>query len=162
MRAMTCIGLVFMASLFTGCLATQPVTWTKTAPMDLSKGGKVSVTAACDIPASDMSYLQTNIQTKVRDVLAGNPDLPDAYKIEVSITKYDQGNAFARFMLIGLGQMYLDGTVEIKQGEPPVVVRQGDFKKNYCVGGIIGGSATMQQTVLPKVGQAIADAIKKP
>jgi hypothetical protein len=113
------------------------------------------------MPPADMAYLQGDIQQKVREVLSGDPDLPDAYKVEVTITKYDKGNAFARFMLIGLGQMYLYGTVEIQQGEPPVVIREGEFKKNYCVGGIMGGSATMQKDVLPKVGKAIADAIKK-
>ena len=154
------IGVLCAASILTGCMATQPVKWTKTAPMDLAKGCKVMVNASCEMPLTDLTFLQTDIQQKVRDVLSGNPDLPDAYKVEVSITKYDKGNAFARFMLIGLGQMYLYGTVEVKQGEPPVVIRQGEFQKNYCVGGIAGGMANMQRDVLPKVGNAIADAIK--
>ncbi len=154
------IGLMCVASVLTGCMATQPVKWTKTAPMDMKKGGKVAVTASCEMPPSDLTFLQTDLQQKVREVLSGNPDLPDAYKIEVKITKYDKGNAFARFMLIGLGQMYLYGTVEVKQGEPPVVIREGDFQKNYCVGGIAGGMASMQKDVLPTVGKAIADAIK--
>jgi hypothetical protein len=127
----------------------------------LDQRGKVAVEASCEMPSADITYLQGDIQQKVREVLSGNPDLPDTYKVEVTITKYDKGNAFARFMLIGLGQMYLYGTVEIKQGEPPVVIRAGEFKKNYCVGGMMGGMASMQKDVLPKVGQAIADAIKK-
>jgi hypothetical protein len=161
MKFIQSIGLMVLACIFAGCAATQPVKWTTCAPMDLTKGGKVAVTAGCEMPPADMAYLQGDIQQKVREVLSGDPDLPDAYKVEVTITKYDKGNAFARFMLIGLGQMYLYGTVEIQQGEPPVVIREGEFKKNYCVGGIMGGSATMQKDVLPKVGKAIADAIKK-
>lgn len=161
MKFIQSIGLMVSACLLAGCASTQPVKWTTSAPMDLTKGGKVAVTASCEVPPSDLTYLQGDIQQKVRDVLSGNPDLPDSYKVEVTITKYDKGNAFARFMLIGLGQMYLYGTVEIKQGEPPVVIRQGDFKKNYCVGGMVGGMASMQKDVLPKVGEAIADAIKK-
>jgi len=161
MKYIQSIGLMVIASLFVGCAATQPVKWNSCAPMDLTKGGKVVVDASCEMPPADITYLQGDIQQKVREVLSGNPDLPDAYKVEVTVTKYDKGNAFARFMLIGLGQMYLYGTVEIKQGEPPVVIRQGEFKKNYCVGGMVGGMASMQKDVLPKVGQAIADAIKK-
>ena len=117
--------------------------------------------ASCEMPSADLTYLQTDIQQKLREVLSGNPDVPDAYRIDVTITRYDKGNAFARFMLIGLGQMYLYGTVEISQGEPPVVLWQGDFKKNYCLGGIAGGMATMQKSVLPNVGKAIANAIQK-
>jgi len=145
--------------ILTGCMATQPVTWNKSGDMDLTKGGKVAVEASCEIPPADLAYLQTDIQEKVKAVLTGNDNTRDAYKVEVTITKYDKGNAFARFMLIGLGQMYLYGTVEITQGNPPVVIREGEFKKNYCVGGLVGGTASMQKDVLPKVGKAIADAI---
>jgi len=129
--------------------------------MDLSKGVNVTVKASCEMPNSALAYLQKDIQQKVREVLSGDPDLLDAYNVEVTITKYDEGSAIARFILIGLGQMHLHGTVVIKQGEHPVVVRQGEFKKRYAVGGIIGGSATMKEDVLPKVGKAIAEAIKK-
>jgi hypothetical protein len=154
-------GLAVMAIMLVGCAATQPVTWSKTAPMDLSKGTTVKVDASCEMPDADITFLKSDIQKKVSEVLAGNPDLPDAYRINVTITKYEEGSAFARFMLIGLGQMYLYGTVDITQGTPPVVIRQGDFKKNYCVGGVMGASATMQKDVLPKVGEAIAKAIQE-
>lgn len=156
MRILLVPALIFL----TGCMATQPITWNKTDEMDLAKGGKVAVDASCEMPPADLAFLQTDIQEKVKAVLSGNENGRDAYKIEVTITKYDKGNAFARFMLIGLGQMYLYGTVEITQGNPPVVIREGEFKKNYCVGGIAGGMATMQKDVLPKVGKAIADAIQ--
>jgi hypothetical protein len=155
------IGLIVVASFFVGCTATQPVKWNLCAPIDLKKGVKVLVEASCKMPSADISYLQGDIQQKVRKVLAGNPELSDAYKIKVTITRYDKGNAFARFMLIGLGQMYLYGTIEVKQGNPPVVIRSGKFKKNYCIGGISGGIARMEKDVLPKVGKAIADAVKQ-
>ena len=158
---MKSLQVLLMSALvmLTGCMATQPVTWNKAEEMNLAKGGKVAVEASCEMPPTDLAFLQTDIQEKVKSVLAGNENARDAYKIEVAITKYDKGNAFARFMLIGLGQMYLYGTVEITQGNPPVVIRAGDFKKNYCVGGLVGGTASMQKDVLPKVGKAIADAI---
>lgn len=161
MSMMRTVVVLCAMSVLTGCMATQPVKWTKTGPMDLTKGGKVTVTASCEMPDVDLTYLQTDVQQKVREVLSGNPEVADAYKVQVTITKYDKGNAFARFMLIGLGQMYLYGTVEIKQGEPPVTIREGEFQKNYCVGGIVGGTASMRKDVLPNVGKAIADAIKR-
>lgn len=160
MKTVCNVVFLCMAGLLAGCLAIQPVKWSKNAPMDMSKGAKVEVRASCQMPSPDVAYLQTDIQQQVNKVLTGGTDIPDAYKIDVTITKYDKGSAFARFMLIGLGQMYLCGTIEIKQGEPPVVIRAGGFQKNYCVGGIAGGMATMQKDVLPTVGQAIADALK--
>ena len=83
----------------------------------------------------------------------------DTYNINVTITRYDEGDAFARFMLIGLGQMYLYGTVEITEGNSSISILMGEFRKNYCAGGLIGATATMESNVLPKVGDAIADAI---
>lgn len=118
------------------------------------------MTATCKMPRADISYLQTDIQDQVESILCGSATAPDAYNIKVTITKYDKGNAFARFMLIGLGQMYLDGTVEVLQGEPPIVIRKGEFKKNYCLGGFAGGMATMQNNVLPEVGKSLSEAIK--
>lgn len=149
---------VFMLS---GC-AGQPVVWNKAGGLDLTKGGKVSVKAApsCSVPPESLVVLQGDIQSNVSSVFTGDREAQDAYSVEVTITEYDEGNAFARFMLIGLGQMYLYGDVVIMQGLPPVVVREGGFKKNFCAGGLIGAAATMQKDVLPKVGKSIAEAIK--
>ena len=160
MKLARIVALVLVTGLIAGC-GTQPITWTKNAPLDLTRGGKVAVNSACSVPQVHLDYLQTDIQKNVGKVLAGDPDSPDAYSINVTITKYDEGSAFARFMLIGLGQIYLYGTVEVNEGNPPVAVRQGDFKKNICIGGIAGASVSMDKSVLPTVGPSIAEAIKK-
>lgn len=161
MNIIRIFGVLCLASLFTGCMATQPVTWNKNGPMDLSKGGRVVVAAACDVPPSDLAFLQSDVQQQVSKILPGSPDAADAYRVNLKITRYDPGNAFARFMLIGLGQMYLDGSVEVSGGESGAVVREGGFRKNYCVGGMVGGMASMQKDVLPKVGPTIAAALKE-
>jgi hypothetical protein len=119
------------------------------------------VDSECKIPIDDLAFLSVSIQTNVNTVLTGDEKAADAYKITVVITEYDKGNAFARFMLIGLGQMDLHGSVTVSETGNAVVVRDGEFKKNYCVGGIMGGSATMRKDVLPQVGIAIAMALKE-
>lgn len=129
--------------------------------MELKKGGLVQVEAQCDVPEHELVYLRQNIQNKVDAVLEGSKAAGDAYTIKVVITKYDEGNAFARFMLIGLGQMYFHAEIEVTAGRPPATIRSGSMEKQYCVGGLIGGSATMHDDILEKVGQAIADAIKE-
>jgi len=153
-------GILCIATMFVGCMANQPVKWNKSGALDVAKGGKVVVKAECEMPSLDVNYLQSDIQDRVSRVLTGDANGADAYCVRVTITRYDEGSAFARFMLIGLGQMYLDGVVEVTQGNPPVVVRDGGFNKNYCVGGMIGGMATMQKDVLPKVGKAIGAALQ--
>lgn len=155
------LAVMCMGGLFTGCMATQPVTWNKSGPLDRSKGARVVVAAACHVPPSDLAFLQSDVQRQVSSVLPGTGDTPDAYTVNLNITRYDAGNAFARFMLIGLGQMYLDGTVQVTGGDTSAVVREGAFRKNYCVGGMVGGMATMQKDVLPKVGPTVAAALRE-
>ena len=152
--------LFLCAILFSGC-AGQPVVWSKLDPLDYKKYGKVNVKTSCFVPPLSLSYLQVDIQRNVDTVFMGKPDDSDSYNIEVNITYYDPGDAFLRLMLIGLGQMYLDGTVEVKQGQPEEVVREGEFKKNFCAGGLIGGLATMDKDVLPKVGISISEALRE-
>ena len=39
------------------------------------------------------------------------------YNIDVTTTRYDKGTAFARAMLIGLGQIHIDATVRLFTAE---------------------------------------------
>jgi len=158
-RLLTAATFLCISQFLVGCVAGQPVEWQKAGPLDLAKGARVSVDCECEMPKGDLVYLESDIERNVREVLRGDPDAPDAYDVNVVITRYDEGDAFARFMLIGLGQMYLYGTVEVKHNSPTDVVRKGLFHKNYCLGGLLGCMATMRENVLPKVGPAIAEAI---
>ena len=55
------------------------------------------------------------------------------------------------------------GSVTTKfAGNPPAVVRQGIFNKNYAVGGIMGASANMNDDMVSKVGPAIAAGLRAP
>lgn len=153
------IALLAGVILCTGC-ATQPVVWQKAGAIDLTKSAKVDVGTACTMPPEEVTFLRAETQDRLNEVLASKDSATAPYKVKVVVTRYDKGNAFARFMLIGLGQMYLYGTVEVTQGEPPVVIREGDLKANYCVGGLVGGMATMRKDVLPNVAKSIATGMK--
>jgi hypothetical protein len=155
------VALWSCVAVLTGC--SSAVTWKENGNgnIDLTKGGKVAVTSSCAMPAFEQDFLKKQAQENINKVLTGNADAPDAYQINIAINKYDPGNAFARSMLIGLGQMHLYGKIEILEGNPATVVCSGDIKKDYCVGGIAGGCATMQKDVITPVGKDIANAIGK-
>lgn len=153
-------GLVAALLLMTtGCLfGNQPVRWTQSGTLDYSAGAKVSVEAQASVDPGELEYMRHDISARVRQVLTGREVSPDAYMVKVVITRYDEGDKFARYMLIGLGQMYLFGTVEVTQGHPPVVVRSGDFRKQYRVGGLFGGMAGPRD-ITSKLGKAIAEGL---
>ena len=112
------------------------------------------------MPDFEKDYIKTNIKIKLAPLFKNDPN-SGVYDLNVTITRYDEGEAFARFVLIGLGQMYLDGDVVLSDSQLQVKVREGSFNKNYCVGGWIGASATMRDDMTSKVGTAIAEALKK-
>lgn len=146
---------------FIGCAGQQKVIWSKTAEIDYSKGCQVELKANVFVPEDEMDFMKKSITEEVHKVLIGNDSLANQYFVHVTITQYDEGSAFARFMLAGLGQMKLFGTIKIFQGEPPVVIREGEFQKVYSLGGIAGASATMRNSMTSKIGSAIAKAIQE-
>lgn len=133
-------GILLIAfGILSGCTyGNQPVIWVKSGKLDYSKSANVEVTSKVKIPGQELEFLKSDIEKNVDTVFQGRKIVKDSYKVKVEITKYDEGSAFARFMLIGLGQMYLDGTVKVLQGNPPVIIRSGKFEKNYRVGGLEG------------------------
>jgi len=155
------VTLLVMAGTYSCSFGNQKVIWTKSEPLNYDYGSEVILDSTVIVPDDEMDFMQRDIETAIRSVLRGDAAGEDVYTIKVVITKFEKGSAFARFILIGLGQMYLYGTVEVSTGEPPQIVRVGEFKKNYRVGGFIGGFAKMHDSLVNKVGKAIAEALQQ-
>lgn len=151
---------IFAFALFTGC-AEQSLIWEKKGELDISRGCNVSIKASCEVPHSSLVYLHNDIQQKVRGILSGNPDDQDAYTIEFMITKYDEGSTIRR-ILTGGGQIYLEGAIVIKAGDPSLAIRDGYFKVKTNLYGIRSVRSSMKSDVLPRVGTEIANSIKNP
>src|SRR5262249_45206548 len=66
------------------------------------------------------------------------------YAIEVTLTKYEKGSAFARAMLAGLGQIHINGVVKVYT--LPEHQKAGEFliNKTFAWGGIYGASTTIE------------------
>lgn len=150
----------FAFGLFLGC-AEQSLIWEKNGELDFTRGCNVSVKTSCEVPNSSVVYLQNDIQQKVKEVLAGSPDDQNAYKVEFKITKYDEGSPIRRIW-VGDGQMYLEGTIEIKGAEPSAAIRNGYFKVKTNLYGVRAVRSSMKRDVLPRVGTEIVNSIKYP
>ncbi|WP_232280964.1 DUF4410 domain-containing protein [Novosphingobium nitrogenifigens] len=70
------------------------------------------------------------------------PGTPNAtalsYKMVVKLTRFKQGSAAARMIMIGLGQIHIDGEVTLTDGDGKVA---GQYKitKTMAAGGLVGG-----------------------
>jgi hypothetical protein len=155
------IALAGVFAFIIGCATgNQPLNWTKADAIDFSKQIKVEINTTVPVPEAEVAFIKGDIETKLKTLFTAAEGRKDYYQVKITITRYEEGNAFARFILIGLGQMYLDGTVDVMQGDSAVVVRNGNFNKNFCVGGVAGGMATMHNDMNSKVAESIADAFK--
>ncbi|PCJ22148.1 MAG: hypothetical protein COB04_01470 [Gammaproteobacteria bacterium] len=145
--------------VLSGCVANQPVVWDDPSATHTGMNiSSIEVEAPASTPASEIAFIKQDIQNKLASSNFWNEQLPGC-TLKVVITKYNKGNAFARFMLIGLGQMHLHGTVELISGNPPKVIQSGTFEKKYVVGGLVGLTATMRNDVTSKLGQAIVESL---
>ena len=77
-----------------------------------------------------------------------NPDFYDyinptvvkepAVQANIIFTKYDKGNAFARAMLAGLGQMHIDAELILKDKNAQKVIAKYEINKTFAWGGTVG------------------------
>ncbi len=90
----------------------------------------------------------------VRAAPAAMPDL----RAELELTRDDAGNAFARAMLAGLGQMHIDGRLGLRDGRDGRELGVFEVTKTFAWGGI-HGAATGIRDLEPAFAEAVALAI---
>lgn len=108
----------------------------------------------------DRQRLGEKITSKVRSTAQNGGGPAGKYELAVMISRYEKGNAFARAMLAGLGQIHIDGVVSVYK--QPGRSQIGEFKlnKTFAWGGIYGGSVTMD-VIEDTYAQAVAEAVCK-
>jgi uncharacterized protein DUF4410 len=64
--------------------------------------------------------------------------------VKIVFTQYDDGNAFARFMLMGLGQIHIDGNVIFTDAASGRQIAEYKISKDFAFGGIYGGTTRIE------------------
>lgn len=109
---------------------------------------KADVDAADDVKIlpEEKERLAEKIVSKIneRKVANANAAAPRNYEVSLHLTRYDKGNAFARFMLAGLGQIHIDGTVSVFQMPGHTLVGEFTLKKTFAWGGAYGASTSIE------------------
>ena len=65
---------------------------------------------------------------------------PNTLIAKIIFTDYDAGNAFARAMLAGLGQIHIDAEITLKRGDTNELLGIEEVTKTFAWGGIYGAS----------------------
>lgn len=150
------LRVIFLSALalgLVGCASTKPKPTYVQAPSPthtIAQGDMVSTRveaeAQVDILPMEKQRFAERITERVRARQTANPaaSAPRTFEIELTLTRYDKGNAFARAMLAGLGQIHIDGRVKVYA--PPATAPVADFilDKTFAWGGIYGVATTME------------------
>jgi hypothetical protein len=83
---------------------------------------------------------------------------PSTLVLKVGFTRYDKGNAFARSMLAGLGQIHIDAEVTLEDKTTKEVLAKHEVKKTFAWGGMYGGTTRIED-VEPAFAEAIVSII---
>jgi hypothetical protein len=127
----------------------------------------VSAEAASGVAMTpeNLARVTARVKAEIQDRLPGaflvvNPAAPgQAMRIKLLFTRYDEGNAFARFMLAGLGQIHLDADVTLIDSVSGAVVARYQIAKTFAFGGVYGGTTNMGD-VEKGFAKSVADAIR--
>ncbi len=167
-------GLIFLFLIasfagFYGCSTTAP-TAQFSKPISDSHRLCANDDATIKLTVADGVPLQENGRLRLADMMTNAINLKKknaqcnttdkrAFILNSKITQYEEGSAFARFMLAGLGQIHIDGDFSLflatSEKEP---VAEFTLQKTFAWGGIHGGSTDIKD-VEPAFVQGVADAI---
>lgn len=129
---------------------TTPIAATSVVRADDSVS--VSVASAADVPLTETerNRLRALIQQKIEQRKAQNAadGRPESYEVSVNVTEYDKGNAVARAMLAGLGQIHVSATVQLYEMPARRLVGEFRVEKSFAWGGIYGASTTIEDVEL--------------
>ena len=89
------------------------------------------------------------------------PDTTGGSAMRILITSYDEGNAFARLMLAGLGQIHIDGDVTLVNRATGVTEATYKVSKQFAFGGLYGGTTTIHD-VEKGFAKSVAETVKPP
>ena len=146
--------LAAVSTLIVGCAGTPPqpkfehtmvvdsrITASDTADVVINAADKVNI-----LPV-ERERVAEKIKAKIDERKLKNPGMPSPRTMQVvlDITRYEKGNAFARAMLAGLGQIHLDGKVSVYRMPDHVLLEDFDLQKTFAWGGIYGASTSMEQ-----------------
>ena len=170
----TLFFVVFLASFY-GCAGTIPSANFKkplneTYRLCAYDEATVRLAPADNVTLNDIS--RQRLQNCIKDAInLKKNEIPcrssekRSFILDSRITRYDEGSAFARFMLAGLGQIHIDGDFDLlllsQKDSSNESVAQFSLSKTFAWGGIYGGTTRIEDIEITFAG-GVADAIIVP
>ncbi|NOT57566.1 MAG: DUF4410 domain-containing protein [Deltaproteobacteria bacterium] len=82
--------------------------------------------------------IRTEVPNRFQTINQASPG-PSTLNATVMIKRYEEGNAFARLMLAGLGQIHIDADIVLSEEGTKESLAQYEVSKTFAWGGMYGG-----------------------
>jgi hypothetical protein len=159
--------LTAITSLFSACATTAPAPdILQPISADVSSYASVAVSTTAGASANVMPFELARISEKVVAEINrkhygwAQAGTTGPLLLELQITRYDRGNAFARFMLAGLGQMHIDGQALVRDPATSRELGRYSVSKTFAWGGIYGGMTKIEE-IEAAFAESVAAGIRK-
>ncbi|MDB5363212.1 MAG: hypothetical protein JWO51_4509 [Rhodospirillales bacterium] len=125
---------------------------------DVTAEAKPGLTVA----SYDIDRIIQNVKAELAKVELARPQgaAGSTAKIKLILTEYDKGNAFARAMMAGLGQIKIDADVIFIDDATGGEIARYKVSKDFAFGGIYGASTGMED-VEQGFAKSVAEILKK-
>ncbi len=143
---------VSLTAMLAGCAGSvsapepvQPLSQEQRGALKLSD---ISADAAGDVEMSDGDFglicqkVRAYIDVDRPGVMTDAADA-QSLKMHIHFTRFDRGSAFARAMLIGLGQIRIEATVSLNDASGKEVAEY-KVAKDFALGGVVGASTNVE------------------
>jgi uncharacterized protein DUF4410 len=166
------MAVVVLALFVAGCAGSagsaKPLT-VAAKPEILARYTKVALATsvqgdqASKMTAADRERIAALVARKVRERapsrfsdLAATTTDAETLHVTIAFTRYDEGSAFGRFMLAGVGQIHIDGEITLEDRALQTVIGKVEVTKTFAWGGIYGAT-----TGIKEVEEGFAEAVAK-
>jgi hypothetical protein len=169
-KAFAFLLLVIYFTGFYGCAGSTPTAEFKKPIADihrlcLNDEATVKLVVADGVVLNEVnrqrleSRLKEAINTNKKNAPCKTSD-KRSFILDSKITRYDEGNAFARTMMAGLGQIHIDGDFALMLLSATGSESMGEFtlQKTFAWGGLYGGTTRIED-VEPAFAAGVAEAI---
>jgi hypothetical protein len=149
-NAVRLLPLLLLVAWISGGCATSPGAVSSIAPLkqgvNLSTYSSLAVEVeGAQLTPVDKERIRIRIveairkqdATRFKDINSPTP-VPPTLRASVTVTNYDKGNTFARFMLAGLGQIHIDAQVTLRDQDTEDELGRFQVNKTFAWGGIYG------------------------
>lgn len=165
--------MLLVSVALAGCAGTvNPPTQISVSTTKFDPGaaaiGQVSAVAAPGVMMTpeDLSHIAREVQVELasrypdRLVAAGGSRRSGAVNVKLVITRFDKGDAIARAMLAGLGQIHIDGNVLLADVSTEKTVATFAVSKTFAWGGLYGATTSIDD-VEAGFARSVAEIFKK-